>query len=283
MFLMWVCKAKVRVYLIILSPFQRPLSSLMTLTWPCFFISFIPSSKSKCFPNVRWINRWFHEAMASQSKHPCNKQRHSRPQILLNLRYCLITAYYDCLGQDSQPGANLPPFQEDICQCLETAFLVTILRMLLSSSEQNSGTQIIILQCTPPNVDLHKPKYQPANRVHVENPTIKVRVSVWIVTLQTVSVLYNGLWFFLQGHMCVYPFPHLPSSIQAWRDLFDSFSICLINRLKALEGKYSIREVERRLFVMFLWLSWRGARTLWQLQKEFQKMWLKQTHLGTKE
>lgn len=37
--------------------------------------------------------------------------------------------------------------------------------------------------------------------------------------------------------MLVNPFPVLRSSVQACRDLFDSFSICLINRLKALEGK----------------------------------------------
>lgn len=109
MFLKWVCKAKVLIYLIILSPFQWPIASLMTLTWPCFFISFIPSPISKCFPNVRWINKWFHEATAAPSKHPCNKQRHSRLQILLNLRSCLITAYYDFLWQESQPGAICLP------------------------------------------------------------------------------------------------------------------------------------------------------------------------------
>lgn len=42
----------------------------------------------------------------------------------------------------------------------------------------------------------------------------------------------------------MYPFPCLPSSVQAYRDLFQSFSICLINRLKALEGKYSCSEVK---------------------------------------
>lgn len=37
--------------------------------------------------------------------------------------------------------------------------------------------------------------------------------------------------------MLVNPFPVLRSSVQACRDQFDSFSICLINRLAALEGE----------------------------------------------
>lgn len=90
------------------------LASLRTLTWPCFLTSFILSSKSNCFPNVSRINKWLHQVMAVQSKHPCNKQRDSRLQILLKLKYSLMAAYHPCLWQDSQLGTIFSPVQGDI-------------------------------------------------------------------------------------------------------------------------------------------------------------------------
>lgn len=96
--------------------------------WPGFHSSFIPSSKSKCFPKVKWINKWVQKATAEQSKHPWDKQ--TAFQTIDH-----ITSDYDLLGQDSQPGAILLPFQEDIWECLETVLLVAIWRMLLASRE----------------------------------------------------------------------------------------------------------------------------------------------------
>lgn len=73
----------------------------------------------------------------------------------------------------------------------------------------------------------------------------------------------------------VNPFPVLWSSVQACRDLFDSFSICLINRLKALEGKrlQLWDEMDAVCSAPSTELDGRRqrlppGRALWQLQKE---------------
>lgn len=93
--------------------------------------------------------------------------------------------------------------------------------------------------------------------------------------------------------MHVNPFPVSRSSVQACRDLFDSFSICLINRPKALERKrlQLWGKMDAVCSAPSTELDGRRqqlppGRALWQLQKElvlFQKLGLKQTHLETKD
>lgn len=65
-----------------------------------------------------------------------------------------------------------------------------------------------------------------------KNPIVEVRGCVLGATY--------GLWLSLlrpDKNSSLDPFLHLPSNVQTCRDLFHPFSICLINRLQALEGK----------------------------------------------